>query len=108
LIGGRGNDVVKGGSGDDIVIGGFTDYDSSSDAHDQALMAIFAEWQSSDSYLTRIARIKAGVSGARFVFGTTVHDDGNSSKLTGGAGSDWFFKGAHDIITDLKSGETVN
>jgi Ca2+-binding RTX toxin-like protein len=109
LIGGRGNDVVKGGSADDIVIGGFTDYDTSSDAHDQAILAILAEWQSSDPYLTRIAKIKAGVGGAKLVFGTTVHDDGNASTLTGGPGTDWFFKGAHDIITDRNAAtEEVN
>ena len=110
LIGGRGNDTVKGGSADDIVIGGFTDFDTSSDAHDQALMAILAEWQSSDSYSIRISKIKAGVGvgGSKFVFGTTVHDDGNASTLTGGPGTDWFFKGTHDTITDLASGEQVN
>jgi hypothetical protein len=44
-IGGRGNDTVRGGSADDIVIGGFTDFDTSSDAHDQALTAILTEWR---------------------------------------------------------------
>jgi hypothetical protein len=110
LIGGKGNDAVKGGSADDIVIGGYTDYDSSSDTHDQALEAILAEWQStSDSYSTRIAKIKAGVGSmlAKFVWGTKVHDDGNASTLTGGAGMDWFFKGASDTITDRDPAEQV-
>jgi hypothetical protein len=110
LIGDQGDDTVKGGSADDIVVGGFTDFDASSDAHDQALMAILTEWQSSDSYLTRISKIKAGVGvgSSKFVFGTTVHDDGNASPLTGGPGTDWFLKGTHDPITDLASGEQVN
>jgi Ca2+-binding RTX toxin-like protein len=111
LIGGKGNDVVKGGSADDIVIGGYTDYDSSSNAHDLALMSILAEWQSANSYATRIAHIISGggLNGSnKLVFGTTVHDDGNSSTLSGGAGSDWFFMGAHDRITDKATGERVN
>ena len=110
LIGGGGHDTVRGGSADDFVFGGFADFDTSSDAHDQALMAILAEWQSADPYTTRIAKIKAGVGPmlARFVFGTTVHDDSNASTLTAGPGTDWFFKGTHDTITDLASGEQVN
>jgi hypothetical protein len=110
LIGGRGNDTVRGGSADDIVIGGFTDFDTSSDANDQALMAILTEWQSADPYTTRIAKLKAGVGPmlATFVFGTTVHDDGNASTLTGGPGADWFFKGARDKTKDKAAGEQVN
>jgi hypothetical protein len=110
LIGGKGGDAVTGRSADDIVIGGVTNFDNSSDANDQALEAILAEWQSADIYTTRIAKIKAGVGPAHatFVLGTTVHDDGNISTLIGGLGTDWFFKGAHDTITDLASGEQVN
>ena len=110
LIGGSGNDSITGGSGDDIVIGGTTDDDSASAAHDAALAAILTEWQSADPYLMRIAKIKAGVGAGsyKFLFGSTVHDDGNASKLTGGSGKDWFFKGASDTITDLAAGEQVN
>ena len=97
-------------SGDDIVIGGYTSYDASGDANDQALEAILAEWQSGDTYATRIAKIKAGVGTmqAKLVMGTTVLDDGNASTLTGGTGKDWFFEGAHDTITDFAAGEQVN
>jgi hypothetical protein len=110
LIGGRGNDTVQGGSADDIVIGGFTDFDTSSDAHDEALMAILTEWQSADTYSVRVSKIKAGVGPmlAKFVFGTTLHDDGNTSALTGAPGTDWFFKGAHDTIADKAAVEQVN
>jgi len=108
LIGDKGADKVTGGSSDDIVIGGYTSYDGSSTANDQALDAILTEWQSSDSYLTRIAKITAGVSGAKFVWGTTVLDDGAANTLTGGGGMNWFFKGAHDKITDLQPGEQIN
>jgi hypothetical protein len=73
-------------------------------------MAILTEWQSSDSYLIRISKIKAGVGvgSSKFVFGMTVHDDSNASTLTAGPGTDWFFKGTHDTITDLASGEQGN
>jgi hypothetical protein len=111
LIGDKGGDTVKGGSSDDIVIGGYTNYDSSGDVNDQALMAILTEWQSKDSYKTRITKIKAGVgpgSKDKFVWGTTVHDDGVANTLTGGGGLDWFFKGKKDKITDPQPGEQVN
>ncbi len=109
LIGGKGKDVVKGGSGDDIVIGGYTNYDASGDVNDKALSAIVAEWQSADVYATRIAKITAGVTGGyKLIWGTTVHDDGVASTLTGGAGMNWFFKGTSGTITDLKPGERVN
>jgi Ca2+-binding RTX toxin-like protein len=110
LIGGKGNDAVKGGSGDDIVVGGYTSYDNSSAANDLALEAILGEWTSGDSYSTRITKIKAGVGTmhAKLVSGTTVHDDGNASTLTGGAGTDWFFEGARDKTTDRVVGEQIN
>src|SRR5262249_46153762 len=83
---------------------------TSSDAHDQALMAILTEWQSSDSYSIRIAKIKAGVGGGspRVGFGAAVHDRGNPGRAHGGPGTDWFFKGTHDTITDPAPGEQVN
>jgi hypothetical protein len=111
LIGDKGKDTVTGGVADDIVIGGFTDFDSSSIAHDLALASILAEWQSSNLYKTRIGHIKngGGLNGSnKFVFGVTVHDDGSANTLTGGPGQDWFFRGAHDTITDLEAGEQVN
>jgi Ca2+-binding RTX toxin-like protein len=107
LIGGGGADHVKGGSGDDLVLGGTTNYD----ANDAALLSVLAEWQSGNSYAVRISHLKngGGLNGSnKLVFGTTVHDDEAANILTGGAGMDWFFKGAHDTITDRQSGEQVN
>src|SRR5262249_6463669 len=109
LIGNKGVDSVVGGTKDDIVIGGYTNYDSSSSANDVALEAILTEWQSADSYSTRVSKIKSGVPGGyKLVFGTTVHDDGKANTLTGNAGTDWFFQGALDTITDHQSGEQIN
>jgi hypothetical protein len=109
LIAGKGAGTVTGGSGDDIVIGGYTNYDSSSTANDIALEAILAEWQSSDSYTTRISKIKAGLPGGyKLVWKKMVHDNGQVVTLTGGGGMNWFFEGASDTITDYQSGEQIN
>ncbi len=109
LIGDQGVATIKGGSNDDIMIGGSTSYDSSSMANDLALEAILAEWQSADSYATRISQIKAGVPGGyQLLWGTTVFDNGKADTLTGGGGMNWFFEGALDKITDYQSGEQIN
>ena len=109
LIGGKGNDQITGGSADDILIGGFTDYDTNF----TALTAIFSVWQSNDTYANRIKRIKGtATSGTNssylLVNGSSVHDDGNQNVLTGNAGTDWFFKGTRDTISDLQTGEQTN
>jgi hypothetical protein len=107
LIGGSGKDQVTGGSSDDILIGGSTIYDDNA----AALAAVFAEWQSADSYATRIGDLKngGGLNGTTtLVLGTSVLDDGAANTLTGNEGNDWFFQGAADTIADLQSGETVN
>jgi Ca2+-binding RTX toxin-like protein len=109
LIADKGTGTVTGGSADDIVIGGYTSYDSSSTANDLALEAILGEWQSRDSYTTRISKIKAGLTGGyKLVWGKTVHDNGQVVILTGGGGRNWFFKGTKDTITDYHSGEQIN
>jgi hypothetical protein len=90
LIADKGTSTINGGSADDIVIGGYTSYDGSGNANDQALMAIMAEWQSSDSYSTRVSKITAGVAGgAKLVVGTTVFSNGKTNTLNGGGGSNW-------------------
>jgi Ca2+-binding RTX toxin-like protein len=108
LIGGKGSDSVTGGSADDIVIGGYTSFDT----NNAALMSILAEWQRTDeTYSQRVNNLKfgGGLNGTNLlVFGSTVKDDLVANTLTGGAGMDWFFMGAHDVITDLAAGEQVN
>jgi hypothetical protein len=111
LIGDKGADTITAGSGDAILIGGYTDYDSSSLAHDQALESILAEWQSANPYALRISHIKSGggLNGPnQLVWGVTVHDDGSANTLVDGAGMDWFFAGALDTIKNRKPGEQVN
>jgi hypothetical protein len=75
-------------------------------------MSILAEWQRTDeTYSQRVSNLKngGGLNGTNvLIFGTTVKDDGGTDTLTGGPGMNWFFKGANDTITNLKSGEQVN
>jgi PhoPQ-activated pathogenicity-related protein len=107
LIGDTGADHLTGGSNPDIIISGYTDYD----ANFAALQSILAEWQSANSYATRISHIKngGGLNGSStLAAGTTVHDDSAADTLTGAGGVDWFFANASDLITDLASGEQVN
>ena len=108
LIGKSGTDTITGGSADDIVIGGTT----SLDGNFAALDVILLEWQSAtDNAATRIAKIRAGVSygnNAVAAFSSSTVTTNGKSKLTGGAGNNWFWSGTNDTITDLNSGDQVN
>jgi Ca2+-binding RTX toxin-like protein len=116
LIGDKGADRITGGSGGDILIGDATTYDPMTAAHEAALMAILAEWQSGNSYATRVSHLKkgGGLNGsAKLLFGTTVKDDLAADQLTGAAPAaagllDWFFKGSGDKLTGVEAGEQVN
>jgi hypothetical protein len=74
---------------------------------------MLAEWKSANSYSTRISPLKGNLSGGlnetyTLNSGSTVHDDGSTTSLTGGTGNDWFFTTASAKINDLQSGEQVN
>jgi hypothetical protein len=92
------------------LIGGYTKYDS----NPTALAYIMAEWDSSDSYSTRVNKISngGGLNGSYVLNSTTVFDDGMPDYLYGGAGLDWYF--AHtkekyygDKIFNKMGGEVV-
>jgi hypothetical protein len=114
LLGGKGKDTITGRSGGDILIAGSTDFDSSSLAHDLALDAILAEWQSANPYATRISHLETGggLNGSnKLVWGVTVHDNSASdaNKLTGGAGGqNWFFANLTQTTTNKKACEQLN
>jgi uncharacterized protein (TIGR03118 family) len=93
LIGGTGKDWLFGNGNSDVLIGGETTHDDNS----ADLLAILAEWNSSDSYATRISKLKSGTGGLPALNSTTVLDDGVADQLFGGPGQDWFFKGPHDF-----------
>jgi Ca2+-binding RTX toxin-like protein len=93
VIGGHGRDNLHGDSGDDILIGGFTSHDD----NDTALLAMLAEWISSErDYSMRVANIQGIGSGSRlngnyFFNASTVFDDQDRDHLFGKKGRDWFF-----------------
>ena len=108
LIAGTGVATINGGSGGDLIIGGSTTYDSNF----AALDTILAEWQSSDTYATKISDIKngGGLNGTNTLnLGTTVVDNLAANVLTGAdGGKNWYFKGAGTTITNHQSGEDIN
>jgi hypothetical protein len=89
LVGGRGEDRLVGGSGEDILIGGST-------IHDADILfwcSVTDGWESTDPYALRVARLRLLLAG-------TVIDDGETDRLTGASGLDWFFDGDGDALTD--------
>jgi Ca2+-binding RTX toxin-like protein len=101
------------GDGDDLLIAGYTAFDTNT----AALRAILAEWTShrDRDYATRIANLSGPRANGHFFLNvdgpqTTVFDDADEDKLTGGSGRDWFFANRSgnnnkDKITDLFSDE---
>src|SRR5262249_41759267 len=105
--GGSGTDYLFGGSADDILIGGMTDFD----ANLPGMASLFAEWQSGNSYSTRVSNLKngGGLNGSNKPNpGTPLHDDAAPDTLKGGAGLDWFFANPGEITDLLVGQETVN
>jgi hypothetical protein len=109
LIAGSGASSLIGGSGQDLLIGGTTSFNNNM----TALAAIMAEWTSADDYATKIARLtgtqSGGANGSTLLTNATVQNSGKANTLTGGAGVDWFWKSALDVVTDVNNGgaETV-
>lgn len=128
LVGGDGDDVLKGGSGrdiliggqgadtldgrdrDDILVGGAVSYQNDP----LALKTISVEWAA----LSRIYEVRrdqllgdktGGLNGANFLSAATVVDDGKSDTLTGGANRDWFFDSAAtpETLVDPAGDETI-
>jgi hypothetical protein len=111
-----GKDTVTGKSGNDILIAGYTNYDLSSTANYLALESILAEWQSANSYATRISHIKngGGLNGSnKLIWGMTVHDNSmaNANTLTGAgglSGQNWFFANVSHTTTNKTGSEELN
>ncbi len=109
LIGGTGSDIILGMAADDILVAGFTLHDNDS----SALGQISAIWNGADTYLNRVAMLKAGLlttpeeADADNV--VDVFDDQAIDILTGNGGTDWFLfnndPAARDLILDRSSKE---
>ena len=125
LVGGFGEDKVVGDADDDILIGG--EYVGAGSR--EAIAAVVAEWTSANTYTQRVFNLRHGVNSPNGfgpyglvgyetaqemseTFGQLVQnvfDDESVDKLTGDAGTDWFFANvdgsAIDKITDVLSPE---
>jgi hypothetical protein len=135
LIGGTGSNTITGGSGmsiliadkgastitggsssGDILIGDSTTYDSMTAAHETALMAILAEWQSADTYANRFSKINTGVGmpgSVKLKWATTVKDNplpdaAYTLKAASASGVDWFFLDSNDTKVNYTAGDHVN
>ncbi len=121
LIGGLGADRIVGGGADDLLIAGRTTFDN----NDLALNGILAEWNSSRSFVSRVANLRGTGNGVDFdnrlngnYFlqtegpSATVLDDGAVDVVSGTGGFDWYFANLDgsniDKITDLTAMERVD
>jgi hypothetical protein len=108
LIGGSGAASLTAGAGSDILLGGSTSYDAPTAANVSALLALLAEWGSTDAYLTRVQDLfgtgSGGANGAtllNFQRPTAVDQlFGNASAM------DWFWFSASPTATGKVAGYT--
>ena len=107
LIGGIGRDTLNGGTDDDILIAGRT----TSDALFANLNGLRADWLAPDLYANRVSKLRAGVGTPTVSLKAKTNvlkDSSPSDSLTGGSGTDWFFKAVDDALTDLLAGEELD
>jgi Ca2+-binding RTX toxin-like protein len=124
LVGGAGNDLLKGQNGRDVLIGGDGKDKVIGDGEDDiliggiylhetnrtALRAISTEWSRTDlDYAQRIDSLMAGVGteGEFVLDDSTVLTDGFKDDLKGNRGLDWFFADEDEDKTDLKFEELL-
>jgi Ca2+-binding RTX toxin-like protein len=107
LIGGEGADILHGGRGGDILIGGRTVYDPGrlpiAAGLDQALVALWREWNSRSDFASRLANLRNGTgslagTGYSLRKGVTVLDDRVRDELLGAGEENWFFFDPEDLV----------
>jgi hypothetical protein len=110
LIGGGGTDNLVAGAGDDILIGGTTSYDSNTASNLAALAATMGEWDSADSYSTRVSDLLNGggqnvVNGLPILLNSSkIVTDNKPNNLIGSTTAlDWFFAGAVDNVFNFNA-----
>jgi uncharacterized delta-60 repeat protein len=107
LIGGVGIDTLLGGNDDDILIAGRT----TSDTVFTRLNDLRTEWVSSNPYATRTTNLRTGVGASTASLKAKVNvltDTSAIDSLTGGGGTDWYFRALDDVITDLLATENID
>jgi phosphodiesterase/alkaline phosphatase D-like protein len=92
-IGGAGSDVLRGGQRGDLLIGNSTTYDRNL----SALMSIFGEWSSNDSFSVRVNKLRNGSGVPRLGAGTVLEDSARDV-IFGEAGQDWVFATGADKV----------
>lgn len=106
LIGGLGLDTLSGGNDENILISSRTTHD----ATPSSLGSLLTGWISGSSYATRVAALKAGVGSPAITLKakkTAFNDGVEKDSLTGGSGTDWYFKALDEVILDLFAGEII-
>lgn len=107
LIGGNGSDHLTGGSNEDLLLGAW--YSLENDTI--ALAALRNEWISNNSYSDRMDHLLGILAGGEnniyTLESTTITEDNTKDFLSGGSGTDWYFRnnlgetvGNRDVITD--------
>ena len=107
LIGGLGLDTLFGGNDDDILIAART----TSDGLFSKLNDLRTEWISTNSYGTRINNLRSGVGASTTSLKAKINvlnDAAAIDTMSGGGGSDWYFRALDDVITDLLAAESID
>jgi Ca2+-binding RTX toxin-like protein len=109
LIAGAGASLLSAGRGDAILVAGTANYD----ANDAALLAILAEWNSSENYATRAADIQGAgndplaQNGPYYLNAATVSSNGRVNHLVTGGGLAMFFRNSRDIVVGKTTAEVM-
>lgn len=101
MIGGQGADKLVGNADDDILVAGYTIYDNPTAAgHGNFWCGIMHEWSSTNTFLNRIHNLKndgqstqAGHNAGAYFNSTTLRDDNSTDEidmLNGSSGNDWY------------------
>jgi hypothetical protein len=105
LIGGAGADRLAGDAGDDLLIGGSTIYD----AVDAALDAIMDIWSDAAlAFVDRVSTLSTSGAGHPVLDATTITGDSKRDSLASDAGMQWIISHPEDRISPSAAGSVLN